>query len=335
MRVMYLVNKFLANVLRKGVKQHYSMEDISSVLLTAAYRRSTVNSVSRSPDPDTVFIRLKDIDLDRLASIVMDTAPRIKGKVMIAIDGHDEMFYGDEDVDMVIGTGEKAGSYRAFKYLAVKLIRGEEAYFVYLQPMSNGSVVDAAISSLEKLGRKYDIDTVLMDGEFFSSRLLNHFDGKGIHFVCRRRSLKRLRDVPYEKPVKTRMRGKSRKDRPDTVEVEYYLYRYHGRGGKDFFLASDMKKDAEELRKLFKKRWGIETGFREVNRLKIRTISRDWRIRLLFYAISMWLYNQWLSVRGYGMTRLDSFRMLIVREIDKALFRLKVVFKYLFYRGAI
>ena len=334
MNVMYQVNKFFKQVVFEGKKPHYSIEDISSVMLSAALNRKSINSVANRPDADTVFYRLKNgIRLDKLADIIKNTAPKVKEKVILAIDGHDIMFYGDKKTQKIVGTKEKAGSNYAFKYLAVKMINKGKAYFVDLMPMDSGSVVEAAIASLERLEKKYDIGLVLMDGEFFSGAIIDHLKKKGCDFIIRRRSLKKLLHLPYHKAIKSRMAYKSRKGRPDTLEAGFYVYRYHGRKGS-FFLASNMNIDPQRLRALFKKRWGIETGFREVNRLLIKTISKDWRIRMLLYAFSMWLYNYWVrSKRSLILFTLDSMKTLLFKELRKALFRLKVTFKDIYCLG--
>lgn len=335
MKISQSINKTLSKVIYAGEKPHYPICTIANVLTIAALMRTSVNAVAGSPNADTVFLRCREgLRFEDVEDILKKTRPRIKGKVTIAIDGHDEMFYGDKHTKGVIGTREKAGSYHAFKYLCVKLIGAEKAYFVCLARMENGSVVDAAIDSMKELAKAYDIGLVLMDGEFFCGRMLRFLDKMKIHFIIRRRSIKRLLDsVTYGKAVRCRTREKLRTDRPDTVEAGYCLYRYHGRGGRDFFLASDIMAKPERLRKTFKKRWEIETGFREVNRLKIKTLSKDWRIRMLFYAISMMLYNEWVSARcaGAGWIRLDEFKRALFTEVRKAVNRLKICFKLRIY----
>ena len=330
MKTIQSVNKTLSKIIYAGEKPHYPIHAIANVLMTAALMRTTVNSAAGRPNADTVFLRVKEgLRFDDVEDIIKKTRPKINKKVTIAIDGHDEMFYGDEDTKGVVGTREKAGSYHAFKYLAAKMVYGKDAYFVDLIRMKNGSVVDAAIDSVKGLTKVYDVGLVLMDGEFFSGRMLDFLKKAGRHYIIRRRSIKKLLDsIPYNKAVRCRTREKLRSDRPDTVEVVYYVYRYHGRGGRDFFLASDRRMEPEKLRKLFKERWGIETGFREINRLKIKTTSKDWRIRLLFYSISMMLYNEWVFVRRRGWIRLDEFKMILFTELRKAVNRLKIHLRF-------
>ena len=85
--------------------------------------------------------------------------------------------------------------------------------------------------------------------------------------------------------------------------VDYFVYKFEGRENKkgeksDFYLASNMEISGNKIRKLFKHRWKIETGFREIKRLRIKTTTNDPLMRVFFYTISCMVYNIWISIRS-------------------------------------
>jgi IS4 transposase len=43
----------------------------------------------------------------------------------------------------------------------------------------------------------------------------------------------------------------------------------------------------------YKLRWGIETAYREHNVFLAKTTSRDYTVRLLYYAVAICIYNTW------------------------------------------
>jgi IS4 transposase len=43
----------------------------------------------------------------------------------------------------------------------------------------------------------------------------------------------------------------------------------------------------------YKKRWGIETGFRVQNTIKAMTTSQNYTIRIIYRMLSMIIYNLW------------------------------------------
>jgi putative transposase len=48
-----------------------------------------------------------------------------------------------------------------------------------------------------------------------------------------------------------------------------------------------------QLTKLYAKRWGIETAFREMNKFRPKTTSKNYVIRWFYFLFSMCLYNLW------------------------------------------
>ena len=63
---------------------------------------------------------------------------------------------------------------------------------------------------------------------------------------------------------------------------------------------------------LFKKRWGIETGYRMIRKFLARTTSKRYSIRLLYFYLAVLLYNFWV------LLNLKS-RMRIIADVLRAL----------------
>jgi IS4 transposase len=63
---------------------------------------------------------------------------------------------------------------------------------------------------------------------------------------------------------------------------------------KLLFAISGVRRTWREIRELYRKRFGIETTYRQMNEARIKTCSRDPRIRLLFAGIALVLRNVWV-----------------------------------------
>ena len=51
------------------------------------------------------------------------------------------------------------------------------------------------------------------------------------------------------------------------------------------------------LYKFYSKRWGIETGYRQIDHdFKAKTTSKNYHIRLFYFLFSVDLYNLWVLV---------------------------------------
>lgn len=297
----------------------YSRWQIIDALLAAALQHKSLESVALSPNSDTVFTRIIH-DVTGLRQLVRQMRPAVCGPVTLAIDGHDEMYYGKK-VEGVVGTEHKKGTCWAFKFLAVKIIASNRRYIVDIIPMDSGSVTQPTIDVLTELLKVYDISMVVMDGEFQCTEILRYLTEMKVDYIIRRRTFAGLekKNLPYNVAIPHSTREKIRNDRPDTLEVDYYIYRFHGRKSKagkstDFYLVSNLNTTSKRIRKLFKKRWEIETGFREVNRVKIKTCTRDSFLRILFYVIACAIYNIWIALRAkaHEVLRLGEVKIILL-----------------------
>jgi len=80
------------------------------------------------------------------------------------------------------------------------------------------------------------------------------------------------------------------------------------------------------LAESYRKRWGIETGYRVKEKVRGKTCSQNYAIRLLFQMLSILLYNLWhlcnlilmtllsWNKKGYPMI-LNAFRDIIADQI--------------------
>jgi len=69
--------------------------------------------------------------------------------------------------------------------------------------------------------------------------------------------------------------------------------------GKLLAFATNTHISPERMRKLFKRRWGIETSYRMVNKFLAKTTSKIYSIRLLYFYLAILLYNLWVLL-NYG-----------------------------------
>ncbi len=65
---------------------------------------------------------------------------------------------------------------------------------------------------------------------------------------------------------------------------------------KLLFAISKVRRTWKEIRELYRKRFGIETTYRQMNEARIKTCTRDPRLRLLFVAIALVLRNVWVWI---------------------------------------
>jgi hypothetical protein len=79
--------------------------------------------------------------------------------------------------------------------------------------------------------------------------------------------------------------------------ITYKSYRHHRtkkRGAKKMFFATwKVRRSPQQVREAYRRRFGIETSYRQLNQSRSRTSSRDPLYRLLLVGLSLYLRNIW------------------------------------------
>ena len=82
------------------------------------------------------------------------------------------------------------------------------------------------------------------------------------------------------------------------VASKYYTHEETGRRRRKrlLYVVSKVRRTPEEIRETYRKRFGIETSYRQMNEAKIKTCTRDPGLRLLFVGIALVLRNVWVWI---------------------------------------
>ena len=285
----------IAPCIYESIYCQYSAVDLAMTVVSAALINRSLERVAKAPSPDDAFWRIrKGIEIRGLERVIKLQRPQKRSHIDMLMDGHDDMYSGEDALGRV-GTKPKDGTSYAFKYL-VAYSRIEPKGVIGLKEMFDGSVTNDAIDMIKELHKDYIIDCLKIDGEFYKAELIEYVSDKQIPYIVRRSNTGNIRElnIPYNKPYFYKEEVKRTDGR--IIHIECYLYRYKGIDG-DFYLASNMKNSAKTIRKMFKTRWEIETGFREIERVGIKTTSTDFLVRLFFFIISCIVYNMWMKLR--------------------------------------
>jgi Transposase DDE domain len=270
----------------------------SSVLNAYAEGTSNVSNKvgTRVPNADTALLRFKTIDRYELQSVIsivleeqVDELKRrgLLGRpVPIAFDWHDQMFYGDRDAEMVNGTKPKDGSSYAYQYLTASILVDGKRLTIVLTPIKSREhmidYVKDALNRIRNMGVR--VRYLLFDGGFSSLGLPAWLGENGyayvIHFtpnaVTKRIGLSDGQSVLYPSDRPFRL------VRVDDAETKI-----------SYLFATSMTCRPKRLLKRYKTRWGVETAYREHNTFLPRTKSKNYVVRLLYYAVAVCIYNVW------------------------------------------
>lgn len=299
----------------------YQKTDYISLLVNASILNTYAEGMgnvsrqlrNRTPTGETALTYFKSIDRYELQSAVsvvleeqVDELKRrglLNRPVPIAFDWHDEMFYGNEKTEMVNGTKPKDGACYAYQFLTASVLADGRRLTVVLTPIKSRKhlleYVKDALNRIRNAGMT--VKYLLFDGGFSSLDLPPYLEANGYQYA--------IRFTPN--PVTERMNlrdGQSAAypcDRPfRVIRADDKKKKRKRKGGSEgpftYLFATNMVCKARRILKRYKDRWGVETTYRKHNEFLAKTTSRNYTVRLLYYAVSICIYNVWCLFNAHA-----------------------------------
>ena len=229
-------------------------------------------------------------------------------KWVVAIDEHRTPFYGDRSTFGVTGGQKKHGTKYAYGYATAVLVHHRHRFTVGLIALTGGEkphqVVAALLEQMEARG--LEIRGVVLDSGFDSGEtLLLLQERKSSYTVPLRRKGNRAnrRNAVWELEVGTVTTVEWKTDetnrpvstqavvtrRPKEKETKVYCF-----GGWDAGQARSEARRASQARRWYRKRFGIETSYRQMNEAKGKTTKKDVAYRLLLIGLALLLRQVWV-----------------------------------------
>lgn len=228
-------------------------------------------------------------------------------KWMIAIDTHNVPYYGTPTPD-VVGGPKKQGTKQFFCYATAVLLHKRRRYTIALVPVfpqaKPHEIVRALLDQIVEKGLK--IRGATLDTAFDSGETLLLLQERKLAYAVPLRRIGNARNARQQcfegqhKQVrwlewttdKTRRLVRTRtflwKGHLKTM-----LFAFQGFSGDR---ARNVHEQATQSRRLYRRRFGIETSYRQKNQAQARTTSRDPIYRLLLEGIAYLLRQVWVML---------------------------------------
>lgn len=279
---------------------------------TGAVSGQTVRNHLKRQDPSGL-VRMNDDVVMRLRS-----AGALSKKCILAIDTHDIMYYGDPGAEGVVGTQPRKGSHWAYKFGSISVLVGGERLTLAAVPVMHEPRVEHVKKLIEhaiSLGVRPKI--LLLDGAYNSAEVINYLNSTSMKYIIRIAAP--IDGIRHGDDFIYRTRGHRRR------EEEQAMFRLVAVNGRDrsgkvrlFVFATNTDLKPKRIRRLFRKRWGIETSYRMINKFLARTTSRLHALRILYFYLAVLLYNLWVLLNYYhrshepGRIIADSLKVHVV-----------------------
>jgi hypothetical protein len=230
-----------------------------------------------------------------------------KRRFVLAIDEHYVPFYGQRNTKGVVGGNKKQGTKYFYAYATAVLIHKRHRYTIALQPLTTTTKPHEVVHALLKQAWQggFRLRGVVLDSGFDSGETLLLLQQAGLSYVVplrrKGRGLNR-RNACFALPTgtMTRVDWKTEKTR-QRVATDVLVD--HGAGGavKVFAFggwsagaATSAHRRKRLIKNAYRRRFGIETSYRQMNESKASTSAKDIAYRLLLIGVALLLRQVWV-----------------------------------------
>lgn len=326
-----------------------------NVVLRAAARSISVSAacrdLSEGPSDSAVIVGLDEGIPKTLAvlerrlneSLTTELPRRMRRRSwQVAIDWHLSPYYGQPDKspnELYYGK-PRQGTKKFHAYASACIVDKGQRYTLALtwvrRHESTVKVLNRLLSRIREIG--LEIKRVLLDRAFFNVPVVEFLQQENLRFLMpvmfRGRPAKKRRKATGLRWIKQQSAGwysHTMKNRQKEVTVSVCVgYRRH-RNRKDnkqvrqklLFAAWRTQGSPTTIRDLYRKRFGIETSYRQMRQARIHTCTRNPHLRLLYVAVGLILRNVWvwihhtlLAEREGGELKLHLERLRFKRMLD-------------------
>lgn len=232
----------------------------------------------------------------------------LKSEFVVAIDEHRTPFYGKKKTTGVTGGVKKHGTKYAYSYATAIIVHHRKRYTVGLIPLFKGDkphqVVERLVQQMVHRGLK--IRGIVLDSAYDSGETLLFLQQKKLFYTVplrRKGDKKNRRNELWNRPIGevTQTSWTTEESRKEvTTEIQVWrgpnnqAVRVYAFGGWDEKQARTQLERGRLARRWYRKRFGIETGYRQMNEVKAKTTKKDVIYRLLLIGVALLIRQVWV-----------------------------------------
>jgi hypothetical protein len=307
----------LTKIIACGKNSTYKSKDIAYRTIQSAIHNQSLEAMfklTKYLSADRMLNKLHKIPLQNVKELAMKFNRKIKlpKKVVLAIDFTEKEFYGDKNHPEIIGS--KGGKY-VRRYIELGVVK--PALFINAFPVNQltndkKELITELLEGFCGCYTKTKINLLLLDRGFFTKEVVKLLKEKNIPFIIpaiRNNAIKKL----ILKFNNGEIKDKIKYDFGDSNANLLFL-----KTEKDTFVyITNTKESAFNAHLLYKRRWQIETNFREQNNFIFKTNTNDFCVRYLAFVLGGLLFNAWQLTKIMLDYTLESylFKRYLVDEL--------------------
>jgi putative transposase len=218
----------------------------------------------------------------------------LNGPVDCAIDFTDELYYGDRNDPMVVGTKPQKGTSKAYRFATITIVEKECRLTIRALPVNENTSKREVVADLVNYAKeRIEIGVLCIDRGFYSVDVFTTLNTLKIKYVI---------PAVQNPRIVWQMRGQQPPkiipitigDKKKSVSANLVIVLDDNMEKRGFVTNMDPDRmHTRKISKLYSKRWGIETAYRVKKDFRPKTTSKNYIIRLFYFLFSVCLYNLW------------------------------------------
>jgi len=311
----------IACLIKCGNNATYKAKDFAYRLIESALENVSLEAKYLLTDflsADRVLDKLHEVKYEQIQNLVINVNKKIKlpKKVTLAIDWTDKIFYGCKKYADVIGT--KGGKY-ARRFYELSIVN--PALFINAFPanmFTNNKVKQIAqlIDGFKAMYNKTKIDLLLVDRGFYAIAVVKYLVENKIRFIM---PAKKIGQIKYVIEACMFLKKNMTIDY-QFGNIKVYIV-FVKIDDEVLVYMTNTKYNPLKIHLLYKKRWQIETNFREQNKFEFKTQTLDFNARYFAFILAGLLFNLWQLMRN-GKIQGYLFKQALMNELKSLLYKI-------------
>lgn len=342
------IDKYLKKYLKDifcvvGRNSPYQLNDFVHVLMDAVEHTDFTNNTCvriGGPTGETVFSRLQKADFEKIKNAFFNALKQVyplfkrllrNRQVALAFDITDEPFYGKIEGFWIHAEQPVRGCTGCFKFLTISAVNRDNKLILGSLPVSRGAdIVELIMELLQQAQTFIHPEILLFDRGFDNLELLARLQEANVRYqiLWRKQAwatkiLKKMKRGEVKEVTKVRKYSKDKSNYK--IKVRYvFIKRYRrfakGRAYDWVFATNTRQKSKHFYVDKYRKRWGIETAFRVLDNIQIKTTSKNEVIRYFINMFCGLVYNLWkISCALEQKMSLKNFVVCVVEIIRRTI----------------
>jgi len=273
----------------------------------------------KAPSADTLLRRLKNINWKTACTMLAEANDHVirklkrkgifKTPVMAAADLSDDRYYGEFNNKICQGKYDR-GTCQFYRHASLHVVEAGRRVTIFTMMVTpfddHASIIERLLLAARSRGIR--IHTLLVDRGFNGADVVNKLKQLRMGFLMPAQKHKGVNQAieDYDKALTSAVvdytiKGAEKKQarcrlyirmKKDAKTTERVVDRYFA-----FFTNMSVERVIlayEQLPEEYRKRWGIETGFRVQDNVQAKTTSKNYTVRAVYTMLSTFLYNIWV-----------------------------------------